>query len=267
MPSLRKILCPVDLDDNVAIALDIAEPLARQNDAKIVVLHVVPVVLRPEAIALSAELYKSQVDAARWKLAELAHKHLGGLKSEIVVELGDPAAIIIATANQLPADLLVMTTHGRRGLSRLILGSVAETVMRRVRCPIMTARDSHIDRLAVGHWMTAHPVTASPDDNLSTVSVKMHEGRFRTMPVVSAGKLVGVITDRDVRANHSQTIPIKVGKVMTREVLTVTPSTSILDAARLLSERKIGALPVLKDGDLVGIISTGDLLHAFVEMQ
>jgi nucleotide-binding universal stress UspA family protein len=267
MPPFKKILCAVDLDDNIAIALDVAEPIARQDDAQVVVLHVVPVVLRAEAIPLSAELYKSQVDAARWKLAELARTHLRGLKCEVVVELGDPAAIIIAMADQLAADLLVLTTHGRRGLSRLILGSVAETVMRRVSCPVMTARDSHADRLAVGHWMTAHPVTVSPDDNLSTVSERMHEGRFRTMPVISAGKLVGVITDRDVRANHSETNPIKVGKVMTREVLTVTPATSILDAARLLIERKIGALPVLKNGDLVGIISTADLLHAFVEMQ
>lgn len=267
MAPVKKILCPVDLDDNIAIALEVAEPIARTSDAQVVVMHVVPVVLRPEAIPLSADLYKSQVDAARWKLAELAHKHLGGLKSEIVIELGDPAAMIIAMANQLPADLLVMTTHGRRGLARLILGSVAETVMRRVRCPVMTARDSHVDRLAVGHWMTAHPITVAPDDALSTVSERMQQGRFRTMPVLDAGRLVGVITDRDVRANRSATKTIKVERVMTRDVLTVTRATTILDAARLLSERKIGALPVLKDREVVGIISTEDLLHAFVEMQ
>ena len=267
MTSFKKILCPVDLDDNIAITLDAAEPSARQSDAEIVVLHVVPVVLRSETDPLSAELYKSRVDAARLKLAELARPHLRGLRCEFVVEQGEPAAVIVTMANQLRADLLVMTTHGRRGLSRLILGSVAETVMRRVQCPVMIARDSRVDRLSVGYWMTAHPVTVSPDDNLSTVSARMLKGRFRTMPVVTAGKLNGVITDRDVRTNCSVTKSVEVEKVMTREVLTVTPATSILDAARLLSERKIGALPVLKDGALVGIISTEDLLHAFVAMQ
>ena len=267
MTHLRKILCAVDLDDNVATALALAEPFARQNQAEVIVFHVVPVVLRPESVPVSSDLYQPKTDSARWKLAQIAQRLLAGIKTEIVVELGDPAAMIIAMANQLPADLLVMTTHGRRGLSHLVLGSVAETVMRKVQCPVLTARNSRADQISVGHWMTSHPVVASPEDSLATVSARMHDGRFRSMPVVSAGKLAGIITDRDVRTHHLATRTVAVGEVMTREVLTVTPRTSILDAARLLSERKIGALPVMQDGDLVGIISTEDLLRAFVAMQ
>ena len=67
------------------------------------------------------------------------------------------------------------------------------------------------------------------------------------MPVVKDGKLVGIITDRDIRARSQNLEDTLVGGAMTREVLTVTPRQSVWDAARLLAERKIGGMPVLDE--------------------
>ena len=85
--------------------------------------------------------------------------------------------------------------------------------------------------------------------------------------MVDDGKLVGIITDRDIRANLNPLEALEVGKVMTTKVITVTPHTSVWDAARLLSERRVGALPVVDEGGLVGIVSTTDLLKACSELE
>lgn len=115
--------------------------------------------------------------------------------------------------------------------------------------------------------MTTNPVTAGPEDKLAAVQRRMKEGMFRSMPVIKEGRLVGIITDRDVRAKAQNLEDTPAESAMTREVLTVIPRQSVWDAARLLAERKIGGMPVLDEGVLVGIITTTDLLRAFAEMQ
>ncbi len=103
---------------------------------------------------------------------------------------------------------------------------------------------------------------------------------IRHLPVVSGGKLVGMITDRDIRRNlpsptHSLGIhelsylleKLQVQTVMTREVISVTPETSIQAAANLLLGHKIGGLPVLDGERLVGIITEVDLLKALLERE
>jgi acetoin utilization protein AcuB len=93
----------------------------------------------------------------------------------------------------------------------------------------------------------------------------MLSGHFRAMPVLSAGKLAGIITDRDLRRHEGYLDHTEVRLAMTTEVDTVTPSTPIHDAAKTLLEHKIGALPVVEGERLVGIISTSDVLRAFLE--
>ena len=82
------------------------------------------------------------------------------------------------------------------------------------------------------------------------------------MPVLKDGKVIGVITDRDLRRHTGYLDQTEVSKAMSEQVLTVTPETTIYDAARLLREHKIGTLPVVEDGRLVGMISTTDVLEA-----
>jgi acetoin utilization protein AcuB len=265
-PCFKKILCAVDLDEGVPAALDLARRVAHESDSEVVVLHVVPIVFAPEEAPLYADLYKSKAEDAHRKIADMVRKHLRGVKNEIRAEVGHPATVIVKLAKELPADLLVMTTH-RRKFSRFFLGSIAEPVMREVQCPVLTAKNPRPDRLGVAQWMTALPVIASPNDTLAAVSSRMREGGFRSVPVVSEGKLLGIITDRDLGPHLDHMESLKVEKAMNRDLTSLTPDTSILDASLLLSEHRIGALPVVEDGQVVGIISTTDLLKAFTELQ
>ena len=111
--------------------------------------------------------------------------------------------------------------------------------------------------------MTRKPVTVAPDASLAAARKKMG-GKFRRVPVVENGKMVGIVTDRDLREHKGMLDKTKVNAVMTKKVVTVTSATPIERAARLLLRRKIGGLPVVDDGKLVGIITTSDLLKALV---
>ena len=172
---------------------------------------------------------------------------------------------ILRNEKRLGADVVVMATHGRRGFSRFFLGSVAEMVLRESTCPVLTVQGPLTNRELVGHWMTHSPLAASPNEKLSSVQARMQEGSFRSMPVLDGGKLVGIVSDRDLRQHTADLENTEARSAMTTEVLTVTPETAAREAARLLRERKVGALPVMQDGELVGIVTGTDLLGAFIE--
>ncbi len=128
----------------------------------------------------------------------------------------------------------------------------------------------------VERFMTANPITASPDTSLRKALELLATHRIRHLPVVHAKRLVGIITDRDIRQMlpSSLSVPeelerfqtwgarVKVGEVMNRQVISVTPDTRTEKAARLMVERRIGCLPVLRGSMLVGIVTTIDLLRA-----
>ena len=182
--------------------------------------------------------------------------------------MGEPAGSILRAEKKVKPDLVVMATHGRRGFSRFFLGSVAEVVLRESTCPVLTVRGGHgADKKTVSAWMTHNPVVAALEDKLSTVEAKMHEGDFRAVPVVTEGAVVGIITDRDVRRLSGMLDATKVKEAMTETVITVTANTTITEAARLLRERKIGGLPVVEDGKLVGMITVTDVLEALTENE
>jgi nucleotide-binding universal stress UspA family protein len=261
----RRILCPVDFDENAANALAVAAQMARQTDGTVLVLHVVPMVIPPTGMPVYVDLYKEQEKVASARLQELAARCLRGVKHELSTHSGEVASSILRLEKQLGIDVVVMATHGRRGFSRFFLGSVAEMVLRESSCPVLTVQGPLNNREQVGHWMTHSPLAASPDEKLSSVHARMREGRFRSMPVLDQGKLVGIITERDLRGRSASLETTEVRAAMTAEVLTVTPQTPAREAARLLRERKIGAVPVMQDGELVGIVSGTDLLGAFIE--
>jgi nucleotide-binding universal stress UspA family protein len=136
----KRILAPVDFDPSSMKALDLAAKLARQNDATVFVLHIVPVDMDVSGMPQYVDLIKRQESLDRDKLTALAKQHLADVKWEILDEMGEPADVITGTAAKLPADLIVMVTHGRRGLARLIEGSIAEKVLRNAPCPVLAVR-------------------------------------------------------------------------------------------------------------------------------
>lgn len=258
----RNIVCPVDFDDKSLAALDTACDIVRQNDGTLFVLHVTPLIVQPAAIPMYADLYREE--DARRRLDEIAHQRLAGLNYQLLTRGGDPATAILRIEKKFAADLIVMTTHGRRGFSRFFLGSVAEYVMRESNCPVLTVRYKEPQKYMVGGWMTRNPVTAGPDEKLSSLRDKMLEGGFRCVPIVKDGVPVGIVTDRDIGVHTGYLERTEAFKAMSETLITVTASTSIREVARLLRERKIGALPVVDKGKLAGVITTTDVLNALL---
>jgi acetoin utilization protein AcuB len=118
----------------------------------------------------------------------------------------------------------------------------------------------------VGERMTKDPVTVSPKDTLAQAQEKMRGGGFRQLPVVDNNRLMGILTDRDIGRRGRHNVVAKVQSAMTNEVITASPDMPIEEAARLLLRHKIGGLPVIDRGEIVGIISTTDILQAFVDL-
>jgi universal stress protein A len=261
----RRILSPVDFDDNSLAALEVAAQIARQNDATVLLFHVVPMVIPPAGMPVYVDIYKDQEGTVKEKLRQIAAKRLQGIKYELRTHVGEPAGAIIRTAKRSAADVVVMGTHGRRGFARVMLGSIAEMVLREAPCPVLCVRRGEPDKNLVARWMSSSPVTATPDEKLSTIQARMHEGSFRCAPVLDKGRLVGIVTDRDVRSHTGRINEVEAKDAMTENPVTVEPTTPLHDAARILFERKIDALPVLEDGQLVGVMTTSDILRAFLE--
>jgi nucleotide-binding universal stress UspA family protein/predicted transcriptional regulator len=265
MSLYKRILCPVDFEDNSLAALGTAADLARRSDGTVFVLHVVPMIMQPTGMPVYVDVYKSQEEAAWSRLKEIARKDLAGVKYELMVKMGEPAHCIISAERKVDAHLIVMATHARRGFKRFFLGSVAEVVLREATCPVLTIRGHAAAKKTVAAWMTHTPVVASLEDKLAGIEAAMHEGDFRAMPVVSDGAVTGIITDRDLRKFSGKLDTTRVQDAMTEHVITVTSDTPIAEAARLLRERKIGGLPVVEAGKLIGMITVTDVLQALSE--
>jgi acetoin utilization protein AcuB len=134
--------------------------------------------------------------------------------------------------------------------------------------------------MRVAARMKTDLVVVEPSDSVRTAWGLLREHRIRHLPVVDQGKLVGIVTDRDIRLvfpsaltsgskeqdPHDALEKVAVQDIMTKQVTTVTPETTIADAARLILERRIGGLPVIQGNRLVGIITKTDILAAYVEI-
>ena len=120
--------------------------------------------------------------------------------------------------------------------------------------------------MLIQRWMTTNPATIGPGEFLAQARQKMDNGDFRRLPVVEAGRLVGMITDRDLRQHANQLEHTRVRTAMTTPVIIATPDMLLDQAAVLFVRNKIGGLPVMDGGKLVGIITTIDMLRAFAEV-
>lgn len=143
MREITRILCPLDLSDVSSHAIDHAVLLARWYGARITALHVCnPIVIPATDFALAGAyltqpLTPQQLEDARSRV-QAYFSSVTDVDFEVLVKSGQAAKLIVATANALPADLLVIGTHGTTGFEHLVLGSVTEKVLRQAACPVLT---------------------------------------------------------------------------------------------------------------------------------
>ncbi|HSD52379.1 MAG TPA: CBS domain-containing protein [Candidatus Methylomirabilis sp.] len=134
--------------------------------------------------------------------------------------------------------------------------------------------------MLVKNHMKPDPVTVKKDDSFRYALKLIRKEGFRHLPVLDGKKLVGIVTDRDLRQaapSPATTLEVhelnyllerlKIEAIMTKKVITVTPMTNLRDAAKLLFAHKIGCLPVVEHEELVGIITEGDILRAYVQHE
>jgi len=258
----KRILCPIDFDDNAASAVALAANIARQNGGVVFLFHVVPLIAPMGDVPVYVEpIYKREEELSRQRLGEIARAHLADLKHEIHTHIGDTEPAILHAEKRHAADLIVMATHGRRGLSRVFLGSTAEIILRESSCPVLIVHGARAGWNTVAHWMTPDPPVASPEESLAAIRDRMRETAAAMLPVIEGGRVVGAITSRDL-LDVSRGGDVKLGLVMDREPATITPGASTGEAARMMRERKLEAIAVVDDGQLAGVVTASGLLGA-----
>jgi nucleotide-binding universal stress UspA family protein len=141
--TLKKILCPVDFSESSDRALDYALSLAKHHGGQVSVMHVLPRALADQDaypyLAEPVPLGVETRERAFQQLGRFVHRALArGVGADVILEDGDVVEEVLRKSERVPADLLVMGTHGRRGFRRLLLGSVTERVLRRSRVPVLS---------------------------------------------------------------------------------------------------------------------------------
>jgi nucleotide-binding universal stress UspA family protein len=142
----KRICCPIDFSDASRAAMEVAADLARRFGAELVLLHAYPIpgyTFPDGSVVASPKMMQDLADQAQKHLEEWrgdAEKLLGAPRVTAEKAVGEPAAEILEVAKQARADLIVMGTHGRTGLEHALMGSIAERVVRRAHCPVLTIR-------------------------------------------------------------------------------------------------------------------------------
>jgi nucleotide-binding universal stress UspA family protein len=141
--TIRHILVAHDFGETAQTALEYALDLAEKLGARVTIVHAfeIPVYGFPEGIALTTDVAGEVEAVARKALEGLVHgSRRPGVQLDSILRQGAAWSEIAATATETSADLVVIGTHGRRGLAHALLGSVAEKVVRTSPCPVLTVR-------------------------------------------------------------------------------------------------------------------------------
>ena len=146
MITFKKILCPVDYSDCSAKALRYAAGLALKDSARLYLMHVID----KRVYDYGGPIYEAQlspdaevIDRLKEKLGESVPKEIrGDIDVETIVTVGVPAQEIVNAADDKGVDVIVMGTHGRTGVAHVVMGSVAENVVRNALCPVLTVRQT-----------------------------------------------------------------------------------------------------------------------------
>jgi nucleotide-binding universal stress UspA family protein len=141
MFAIKTILHPTDFSESAEQAFRMACSLARDHNARLIVMHVMPMPITtlggmPAVPPIPDDYGREELEA---KLRAVQPPP-PAIPVDHMLEEGDPVSTIIQVAEHIPCDMIVMGTHGRRGLGRLLMGSVAEEVTRKAPCPVLTVK-------------------------------------------------------------------------------------------------------------------------------
>ncbi|MEI6846816.1 MAG: universal stress protein [Chlorobiaceae bacterium] len=147
MFKIHTILCPIDFSNASRKALQYAREFAGSMEASVYLLNVVEpqpmaVDISLNYVPLEADLEKASLEDLEAILQDFVRE---GFKAECGVEIGNPAEVILDKIDRLNVNLVIMGSHGKKGLSRLIMGSVAETVVRKANCPVLIVKAEEKD--------------------------------------------------------------------------------------------------------------------------
>ena len=134
MPAIKHILVAVDWSEPSMCAFDLAGSLATDHNAQLDVLYVLPLAITIYGPPSEGYLQRVHNDLLCLRTTDPR------VPVEYLIAEGDPATLILRTAEETHCDVIVMGTHGRTGLNRFVLGSVAEAVLRKARCPVLTVK-------------------------------------------------------------------------------------------------------------------------------
>ena len=135
----ERILLAVDAAPQAVWATELVARMAARSQAHVLIVHVLPSDLdRPTLDDLDEAVHAEHRARGSMILEDAASRFNGGPKPEMVLREGSPATEIVAAAIEWKADVIVLGTHGRGRLSRFVLGSTAESVIRRAHCPVLT---------------------------------------------------------------------------------------------------------------------------------
>ena len=140
---LKKILCPIDHSECSYLALKYAISLALKDEAKLYLMHVIDLRLYDTELYKFSPYTPNEIDMSNVRtdlMKSLPEGTTDVLEVETIVVKGVPFHEIINAAREINADLIVIGTHGKTGLSHIMMGSVAEKVVRKAPCPVLTVR-------------------------------------------------------------------------------------------------------------------------------
>jgi nucleotide-binding universal stress UspA family protein len=232
MPGIEGILHPTDFSVDSRYAFETACSLARSNAARLFILHVMmpsssPVLQAPPPDPMRAAETQESIPPMPWPQASDPQ-----LRVEHRVTEGDPADEILRLAEALHCDLIVMGTHGRTGLRRLLTGSVAEAVLRRAACPVLVVRTP----VRPAEDLRAEALAGSGDlIDLRPLGPALGSARTRTISRSSTVELVRLIVRSGQEVpEHKCPGELIVHCLEGRVVLTTLGKTETLEAGKLL---------------------------------
>ena len=161
MIDLKRILVPTDFSETSEAALRYGVELARRFKARLYLLHVPEHPGQAAAAEYPIGIFETMQNAAHDRLWHLlSDAETRELKPECAMRIGAPADEIVRHAREHEVDLIVMGTHGRQGIARVLIGSVAETVVRKAPCPVLTVHHPEREFVEVGEPVRTLDATA-----------------------------------------------------------------------------------------------------------
>ncbi|HEX3244029.1 MAG TPA: universal stress protein [Chloroflexota bacterium] len=291
-PSVKRILVPLDGSALAESGIELVNQLA-DTRAELVLARVVQPATIPGTgdigyVVDSAATEEALADAEKYLANQVEALDRVGLNTRHLVRTGNPGGELRKIADEQDVDLIAMTTHGRTGLDRFMLGSVADELIRHAAQPVLlvSARavsTQLLEPYQVRDVMTRDVASVREDEPLGAAISKLLRRRVSGAPVLNAkGEIVGVISEHDLLAWHAQYVAQmaqdesmldsadyrrrlesdRVASIMTTSVIVVERDAPLSAAVHLLQEHRLPRLPVISDGRLVGILTRSDVLRA-----